>query len=207
MAESKKQVPTSQLVLGIALFVSLLLLSNEAMSRGWIDQGKSLVSGLFTQETGQVVDNKASIERKSSSPKTVMGKKPEGKRAKQKGDKARQLNDKGVELILKKKYWQGLYLFKKAIDLDNTRIEPHLNMAIALKEVGLIRPAGRYLKEAERIDEENPILLKNYAVILDEGYGDSISPEDKKVPVEIRFQGKKRFDSEHVMRLWGLDIQ
>ena len=62
------------------------------------------------------------------------------------------LNDKGVDLVLQKQYWPGIFLFKQAMDLDHSRIEPVMNMAVTLDEVGLSRPAARYLAMVEALD-------------------------------------------------------
>jgi len=64
------------------------------------------------------------------------------------------LNDKGVDLVLKKQYWPGIFLFKQAMELDKGRIEPVVNMAVTLDEIGLSRPSARYLAMAEMMSPE-----------------------------------------------------
>ena len=71
------------------------------------------------------------------------------------------LNDRGVDLVLQKQYWPGIFLFKQAMDLDHSRIEPVMNMAVTLDEVGLSRPAARYLAMAEAMDPDYPPLRIN----------------------------------------------
>jgi len=75
------------------------------------------------------------------------------------------LNDKGVDLVLKKQYWPGIFLFKQAMELDEGRIEPVVNMAVTLDEIGLNRPSARYLAKAEMMNPEYPplqIVRKNW---------------------------------------------
>jgi len=62
------------------------------------------------------------------------------------------LNDKGVDLVLKKQYWPAIFLFKQAMELDQKRIEPVVNMAVTLNELGLSRPSARYLAMAETMN-------------------------------------------------------
>lgn len=64
------------------------------------------------------------------------------------------LNDKGVDLVLKKQYWPAIFLFKQAMELDQKRIEPVVNMAVTLDELGLSRPSARYLAMAETMNPE-----------------------------------------------------
>ena len=68
------------------------------------------------------------------------------------------LNDKGVALVLEKQYWPGVFLFKQAMDLDQSRIEPVMNMAVTLDELGLSRPAARYLVMVEEMRPDYPPL-------------------------------------------------
>lgn len=70
------------------------------------------------------------------------------------------LNEQGVKQISKGKLWQGAYTFEKAINLNPNEIVPVLNMATTLTEMKLFKPALRYLKMAEDINSNHP-LLKN----------------------------------------------
>lgn len=64
------------------------------------------------------------------------------------------LNDKGVDLVLKKQFWPAIFLFKQAMELDHKRIEPVVNMAVTLDEIGLSCPSARYLAMAEMMNPE-----------------------------------------------------
>jgi hypothetical protein len=76
-------------------------------------------------------------------------------------DEVMVLNDKGVDLVLQKQYWPGIFLFKQAMDLDHSRIEPVMNMAVTLDEIGLSRPSARYLAMAETMNPDYPPLRIN----------------------------------------------
>lgn len=196
----------------MALTIASLLafLGGEIRKREWGDialakmNNLTNVATLYAQDAHSE-DNKESIplatvdtalEEQQSSSNALLG------------GKTRKLNDDGVTLILKKKYWQGMYLLKQAIENDPTFFEPHLNMALALKEVGLTRPAARYLKAAERLDDESPALLENYTIILNEGYGNEPVVETEGPAVKVKIQGEEHgLGSEQILRLWGLDIQ
>jgi hypothetical protein len=100
-------------------------------------------------------------------------------------DEVSVLNDQGVDLVLKKQYWPGVFLFKQAIELNRSRIEPIMNMAVTLDEMGLSRPAARYLAMAEAMDPEYPPLRINRQNKLNKMLGvhpehSPESPNDKK---------------------------
>ena len=57
--------------------------------------------------------------------------------------------------------WPGIFLFKQAMDLDQSRIEPVMNMAVTLDEIGLSRPAAKYLAMVEVMDPDYPPLRIN----------------------------------------------
>jgi hypothetical protein len=71
------------------------------------------------------------------------------------------LNDKGVELVLQKQFWPAIFLFKQAMELDRKRIEPVVNMAVTLDEIGLSRPSARYRAMAETMNPEYAPLPRN----------------------------------------------
>ncbi len=71
------------------------------------------------------------------------------------------LNNKGVALVADDQHWQGIYFFEKARKLQPRRIEPLINLAVALTELHLYGPARRYFDEAVKLDSNNPLLHKN----------------------------------------------
>lgn len=196
----------------MAIVVSslLALIGGEIRKMEWLDFTLAKMNSLTDVATLQAQDVHLEDNRESI-PLTSIESIPESQQNNSNillGRKTRKLNDDGVTLILKKKYWQGMYLLKQAIENDPTFFEPHLNMALALKEVGLTRPATRYFKVAESLDDENQILLENYAIILNEGYGNEPDAETEGPPVKVKIQGEENsLGSEQILRLWGLDIQ
>ena len=73
-------------------------------------------------------------------------------------------NECGVNLVLKKKYWEGLYSFRKAIENDPSKIAPLINMAVVLTTLELPYVAEKYLAMARSIDLDHPGLKKNFDV-------------------------------------------
>ncbi len=71
------------------------------------------------------------------------------------------LNNKGVALVSRDQYWQGIYYLEKAGKLQPERIEPLINLAVALFELHLYGPARRYFDEALKVDSNNPLLREN----------------------------------------------
>ncbi len=200
----------ASLVLAIAVSSLLAFLGGEIRKREWLDIALTKVSALTEVATLRAQEVQSGIKNQSKTVTTVEGalEKKQDSTNTSLDNNIRKLNDDGVTLILKKKYWQGMYLLKQAIDKEPTFFEPYLNMAIALKEVGLTRPAARYFKVAERLDDENQILLENYSIILNEGYGNEPDAETEGPPVKVKIQGEENsLGSEQILRLWGLDIQ
>lgn len=73
-----------------------------------------------------------------------------------------QLNRLGVALVAKKKLWEGVAAFDQAIQRDPSGIIPIINMAVVLTEMGLTRPAERYVAMAEVLQPNNSWLQKNF---------------------------------------------
>lgn len=71
------------------------------------------------------------------------------------------LNNQGVALVTRNQHWQGIYCFEKARKLQPGRIEPLINLSVALTELHLYGPARRYFDEAVKLDPNNPFLCKN----------------------------------------------
>lgn len=79
------------------------------------------------------------------------------------------LNNQGVRLISKSEYWQGIYYLNKAHALSPQSIEPLINMAVALMELGLTAPANRFFHDALTIDPDNKKLRDNLALAAKTG--------------------------------------
>jgi Flp pilus assembly protein TadD len=79
------------------------------------------------------------------------------------------LNNQGVRLISKSEYWQGIYYLNKAHALSPQSIEPLVNMAVALMELGLTAPANRFFQEALTLDPNNTKLRDNLALAAQTG--------------------------------------
>ncbi len=75
-----------------------------------------------------------------------------------------QFNNQGVRLLARSEHWQGIYYFNKAHALSPQSVEPIVNLAIALTELGLTAPANRFFREAVTLDPDNRILRDNLAL-------------------------------------------
>lgn len=75
------------------------------------------------------------------------------------------LNNTGVKYVQKQDHWKGLYYLKKALEIKPQRIEPLINTAVALTELGLYGPAAHYFNEAYKLDPDHSGLRENIAVI------------------------------------------
>ncbi len=75
----------------------------------------------------------------------------------------------GVEQIRKFEYWKGLHALNEARKLDPERIEPVINMAVALAELGFYELAIHYLGEASIINPNHPRLKENLSILADAG--------------------------------------
>ena len=152
MTKKQKLISILILLLG-SVVVWNTLLQQQVVEKGWLERGKNRLTAMLDgQESkpGFVPEQQVEL-------KPVV---PEGGTSLVQ-DKVTLLNDQGVALVLEKKYWQGMYLFHQAIELDSSRIEPLLNMAVTLAEVNLNQPSDRYFSLAESLDSEYPLLQKN----------------------------------------------
>lgn len=181
--------------------MSLVLLGYESYQRGWLlgqtsikDTAHSAVDRLTVKKSTQ------QIAKTGENNKTEQGNKTQRP--------AVLLNNEGVELVAKKQYWSGLYRFHQAMKSNSSYFEPYLNMALTLNELGLTRSAREYLIKAERLDPNNPVLLKNYSNILhDRGGMDDFSRQKDRLKVRNYMQSKEQIKTDTVLRIRGLDIQ
>ncbi len=75
------------------------------------------------------------------------------------------LNNTAVKYIQQQDHWRGLYYLKQAMGIKPQRIEPIINTAVVLTELGLYGPAAHYFNEAYKLDPEHSDLRKNLAII------------------------------------------
>ena len=75
------------------------------------------------------------------------------------------LINRGAGCIQKQEYWKGLYYLDQARKMQPQRIEPLINSAVALAELGLYELAVQYFNEARSIDPEHPLLKENLAIL------------------------------------------
>jgi hypothetical protein len=74
------------------------------------------------------------------------------------------LNNQGTRLVQQGDHWQGIYYFDLARKMQPDRIEPLINMAVALSELRLNAPADRFFKLAMSIDASHPQLKRNLEI-------------------------------------------
>lgn len=79
------------------------------------------------------------------------------------------LNNAGVEKIRKEEYWPGIHALQKALHQHPERIEIHINLGVALAELGLYGAANEHFSKAYDIDPRHPVLLENLAILHDRG--------------------------------------
>ena len=79
------------------------------------------------------------------------------------------LNKQGSRFLAKNRHWQAIYYFDKARKIQPQSIEPVLNLAVALSELGLAGPANRFFTEARGIDPGHPGLEENLIIAAQKG--------------------------------------
>jgi hypothetical protein len=150
VGEIKKRITT--LVLGAGVLASLVLLATQGSNLQFLKNRFAAFTFSDNTKTGKLSEATARQE-----VPVQMEKKEPGLS----GDDPLALNATGVSLVLKRKLWEGMYYFDRAIRLDASLIIPVINMAVVLNEIGLSRPAARYIAMAEAIDPAHPMLPRN----------------------------------------------
>ncbi len=79
------------------------------------------------------------------------------------------LNNQGTRFLTKNRYWQSIYYFDKARKIQPQSVEPVINLAVALSELGLTGPANRFFTKAREIDPEHPVLRENMIIASKKG--------------------------------------
>jgi hypothetical protein len=151
MAEKQSRIRVLILGLGVVAALTLLLWQDRGQEPVMVRLKQKVIQAraILGQQKTVVAIAPLQIDQKNESSPSIL---PPVK------DEVKNLNDKGVDLVLKKQCWPGIFLFKQAMDLDPSRIEPVMNMAVTLGEIGLSLPAARYLSMAETMDPNYPLL-------------------------------------------------
>ena len=79
------------------------------------------------------------------------------------------LNNQGTRFLTKNRYWQSIFYFDKARQIQPQSVEPVINLAVALSELGLAGPANRFFTEARKIDPDHPVLQENMIIAAKKG--------------------------------------
>jgi tetratricopeptide (TPR) repeat protein len=150
---AKKQNRSRVLILGLGIVTALIILLWQIKGKDselvWLKQ-KIMPSSTVQQKQKTIIAiAPLKIEQKIELQPAVK-------------DEVKDLNDKGVDLVLQQQYWPAIFLFKQAMELDRSRIEPVVNMAATLDEIGLSLPAARYLAMAEAMDPNYSLLRINH---------------------------------------------
>lgn len=74
-------------------------------------------------------------------------------------------NNIAVALIRNHDHWRAIYLLTSLVEQHPDRIEPLINLGVALAEVGLWEPAHEYLSRARTLDPKHPLLRENIAIL------------------------------------------
>jgi len=82
---------------------------------------------------------------------------------------AAQLTKTGIDLFLSGDHWRGIHYFDQARKRNPAAVEPLINMAVALSELGLHGPANRLFREAYAMAPNDPALLRNLATLAESG--------------------------------------
>ncbi|MEW6593272.1 MAG: hypothetical protein AB1413_00200 [Thermodesulfobacteriota bacterium] len=75
----------------------------------------------------------------------------------------------GIESFRNSDHWRSLYHFDQARQKNPRAVEPLINMAVVLSELGLYGPANRLFREAYARDPEDPALRRNLAILAEAG--------------------------------------
>ncbi len=200
---TEKQNRTSTLILAAGVVGALIVLATQGPDlqfwknriSGWTGSAKKQVE-MSRVVALPVQENKGNGEEKDASG--VPGEDPLA------------LNEMGVSLVLKKKFWEGMHYFEKAIRLDPSGVIPIINMAMVLTDMGLNRPAERYVAMAKSINPDHVWLQRNFGVAGDlEKLGKLAggmvpNGRDQEAGGQAQENGSWLWD-EGTLMLWGID--
>lgn len=181
-------------LLGLGIVAAIYMLQGTDVLHYWQDR------------LGVISGAQSSIQQiKSAVAEAIQAPEPENKKN---SEEVEDLNDRGVKLILNRHPWEGMYYLDKAIQKNPQRIIPMVNMAVVLTDLGLNRPAARYLEMARKIDPNHPWLKKNFPGDL-ASVGDFTGTEldVKNDPADIQDSLPMRgLADDDTMMLWGVDV-
>ncbi len=75
----------------------------------------------------------------------------------------------GIAFFRNNDHWRSIYHFDRAHQLNPRAVEPLINMAVALSELGLYGPANRIFREAHALAPDDPALRRNLAILAEAG--------------------------------------
>ncbi len=104
-----------------------------------------------------IADQALNIGKKTASPSTI---------------DPIMLNNQGAKTIQQQDYWKGIYLLNTAMENTPDQVEPIINLAVALTEIGLHGPAKRLFTKAKSINPKHPQLLENFKILANSGMFD-----------------------------------
>ncbi len=80
-----------------------------------------------------------------------------------------ELNRLGLQALQNNNSWLGIFYLTRARELAPGRLEPALNLAVALAREGLYGPASRFFEEAAAIDPRHPDLVESLEALRSSG--------------------------------------
>jgi len=84
-------------------------------------------------------------------------------------------NNIAVACIRNHDHWRAVYLLTSLVEQYPEKIEPLINLGVALAEVGLWEPAHEYLSRARTLDPKHPLLRENIAILQRAGLFDEFT--------------------------------
>lgn len=155
----------------LALLIFILLCGGLYYTKSRVDDGSgSKVSEVAGQKSPQPA-------KKMTNP----GPSPSGRPA-----KLVETNNIAVAYIRNHEHWRAVYLLTSLVEQYPERIEPLINLGVALAEVGLWEPAHEYLARARTLDPGHPLLRENIAILRRAGLFDEFTSSS--------LEGGKRHD-------------
>ncbi len=199
MAEKKNNITTLILVAGV--IGAIIFLVSEGVN---VDFWKNKITSLTGRDAVPVHISTPSLDQEAN--KQLESGPINKQKAVQLVGKRMNLNEKGVSLVLKKKLWEGMYCFEQAIRENPSDLAPLINMIAVLSELGLSKPAERYIAMARTIDSNHPLLR----TMLSDGIyvkgKEEVAGTLNNMDQEY-FGGDLTRDLYHTgVRLWGEDL-